>query len=889
MTTEDLTPPQSPDDAIARVGNLAAAAAGLAAQPGSAVVPTGVGQAEAVKAGMVEKRAALLRQKQEVERAAQEAKAIVEAQVKAMERKLAEQMALLQPALEQLALLSDGVDALNIYLGRDEEIIPLVDGERAPDGTVVSVRQLVLAMDEESLLFADTSGMDFRDIDAFADWLSRDPAHLETLLPKQKGIVALIPRRARRHYEDPWLQQTADVENNRTFWLIRNGQAAWLTTAPFSVGRHTVPTPKEFTDLFIRKGSFGQPDVKLEPGTDAWVKAEKQADARTRHYMKVALLLQGILDRTTILHPHGGLSLLDQSSYDEGRARVILDGENALTDGRPQFAAWRREKVKALHPGMRVIGAFSKMRTYDSRDYGPADVRPKGSSPANYVPYNVRASNRAYYDWEFNFDRTDTIWDEDLRDWRAPKAKATGYLSNDSDWWLPLDTITEDEIRYYMEARTQRHAYLDMIPALREALAVKVAERDEEAQFRTALIDALTREAGLDGTGALADELIHWYKTANQHHRALDPEDARAAKVILTEARRRGRGESKDAERLASLLAQHTDAMVVARRSSDFVVAVPEERTFPTTSTSVFCRLYFYTLAGKVKETREWVTLTRSQTARWTVLHKSAQWDEWTFNPDLEHHYTDSEMNDALARLRGRHPDIFAVRVKSHAFPGALGAQGDAYAWSEEFGLRKVGFWLRRESDGARISYNHNGLSSVALDTRKPEWRSHRTSDERPDLHLWLDETVETRALAAWESQVSEVQRARAARDHALSIASKLERVWEAAAEEQVKERFVEDFGDASLWDGHRKTIKLPVYPFRWKGDEMFRERLTDLFTLDSEVDIAGLTIAEILDLADGMGAARRQEDTRSYSRVSYAPLDESLMDLVPVPRDVPA
>lgn len=880
----DPTPPQTPDDAIALVGELAAAAADIAAQPGSAVVPTGVGQAEAVKAGMVEQRAALLRQKQVVEKAATEAKALVAAKVKEMEQKLAEQMALLQPALEQLALLQDGVDALNIYLGRDEEIIPLIDGERSPAGTIISVRQYVLAMDEESTLFSDTEGMDFRDIEAFADWIRRDPEHLDTLLPEQKGIVALIPRRARRHYEDPWLAHQAEAANAQTFWLIRNGQAAWLTSAPFAVGRHTVPTPKEFTDLFVQKGGYGKPDVKLVPGTDAWVKAEKQADNRTRHYMKVALLLQGLLDRTTILHPHDGASFLEQAHYDEGRVRVILDGENALTDGRPSFSAWRSAKIAELHQGMRVIGAFAtKMRTFSGRDE-PAAVRPSGSTPRNMVPYNIRASKRSWYDWEFNFERTDRIFDEETWSYREPKNKATGYISNNDGWWLPLDTITEDEIGYYMGSRVHRHEYLDMIPVLKVALTVKRAEREAEAQFRTALIGVLSLESDLDASATAADDLITWFKTANQHHRALTEDDTKAARVILTEARRRARGESKDSDRVATLLTAHPDAMVIARRSADFVVAVPEQRQYAGADKDVFARLHVYTPAGKLKETREWVALTRAQIARWTVLHHTDVWGSWKFNVDPQHYYTDAELTEVIDKLRGRYPHLFLVRIAARPRSNTC-ATGKAYEWTAERGLRDTDVYVTREKDGVAHSENYSGMTTSSSSHNGPHWRTTFYGSTSSSSDLWIDQEIEANALAQWEAETAESKQRRKAFEDAISIAHRLESIWEAAAEEVVKARFVEDFGDVALWEGHRKTIKLPHYPHRWDGDRTFRERLTDLFILDADKDVTGMTVEEILALADELGAPRRDSgSSMSFSRVSYPPVDDSLLPLVPLP-----
>ena len=863
----DTQTPDTPEDAIARVGDLAAAAADLAAQPGTAVVPSGKAQAEAVKAGMVEQRAVLLRQQQAVQKAADEAKAIVKAKMDELETELRAQMALLEPALKQLARLEDGVDALNIYLGRDEEIITLREGERAPATEPVSVRQLVLAMDEESTIAADKDGMDFHDIDRFGEWLLRDPAHVEQMIPEAKGVVAVIARRAKKDYGDAWTQVQADQANAQTWWLVRNGDCLWLTTTLFTVGNRTVPSPKEFTDLFVVPGRFGEPSRPMAPGSSDWVKAEERADARTRHYMKVALLLQGLLDRTTVFHPHDGASFLDQSHYDAGRVRVILDGENAITDGRPSYRDWLRDKRAQMHEGMRVIGAFAtKMRTYDSRDHS-ADVRPKGATPKNHVPYNVRATSRSYYTWEFSFERGETIWDADAFEYRKPKTKATGYLDGGAGWWLPLDTITEDEIRYYLGARSQRHAYLDMIPALQAALAVKEAERETEAPFRTALIDALSREAGLEGTEALADELIHWFKTGNKHHRALEPDDAKAAKAILTEARRRARGEEgKDAVRVAALRDLHPDAMVIARRSSDFIVAVPEVRRHAGHDKTVFCRLFIYTPGGKLTETREWTTLSRAQTARWTIHHFTEEWSSWTLNPDLRQQYTDDELDAVAADLSSKIPAAFVIRVAPNSMNDC--AKGRVYAWTAEDGVRDLGFNVDRVRGEVKVHLYWHGLSKSSMSWDKPTWETNWHGAPSPGGDIWRSEDIAAAARAQWEQQVADNNRDRVAKNQAMGVATQLEGVWEKNAEAAVRDRFVEDFGDISLWEGHRKTVKLPQYPYRWREDTALREGLTALFSRDPEFDVTGMTVAELLDAA---GVDRDR-------------VDESLLNLVPMP-----
>ncbi len=859
---------ENTDDAIARVGDLAAEAARLAAEPGTAIIPAGADQAAIVKAGMVEKRAALLRQKQEVERATAEAKALIEQQMKDLQRKLAEQQALLAPAMKQLKLLEDGVDAMNIYLGRDEEIIVVREGERAPESETICVRQQVLSMAEESLIAVDKDGMDFQHIDAFVDWLARSDENLDQIIPETKAVVAIIPRRAEKKYADPWKAMEADRLNAQTWWVIRNGESVWLTTTQFTVGNTTVPSAKDFTDLFVKKGRFGDPDRKLEPGSPEWVKAEETADARTRHYMKVALLLQGLLDRTTVFHPHPGVSFLDQAHYDQGLVRVILDGENQLTDGRLPFKEWRKERVAQMHPGMRVIGAFAqRMRTLNSRDY-PADVRPTGSTPDNNVPYTVRATSRSYYDWEFSFERGN-IFDQKTWEYRPAKKKATGYLHNTSDWWLPLDTITEDEIRYYLTARSQRDGgYLDMIPALRAALEVKTAEREAEAPFRTALIDALTRETDAEGvdTEALADDLIRWYKTANQVHRALTEDESKAAKLILTEARRRARGEDKDTGTVATLLAVHPDAMVVARRSSDFVVAVPEVSEFPARD-KVFTRLFFYTPAGKLKETREWTALTRAQVARWSVLHQTDTWDDWPFNPDMRQHYTDDELRHVARHITGHAPGTFRIVVS----PNKEGERAHGKAMiSDGDEIRSLIFGVDRVKGDMVVRVGWNNARKVDMrGDREPYWETQYWGDPNKNAVIYSDDAGLTAATAMLEAARTEYQESRARSDRAMVEFMKIEHAWEDEELERMKARFVEDFGDISLWEGHLKTIKKPVYPHRWKGDTAFREAVKTLIERNVEFDFAGLTVRDVLTAA---GA-------------DVSSVDESLLHLIPHPK----
>ncbi|HSH83395.1 MAG TPA: hypothetical protein VLA19_33090, partial [Herpetosiphonaceae bacterium] len=63
--------------------------------------------------------------------------------------KMAVAKALLVPLQELVGQIEEALWTVNLYLGRDEAIVRLRDGEPAPASTPISLRQLVLAMDEE--------------------------------------------------------------------------------------------------------------------------------------------------------------------------------------------------------------------------------------------------------------------------------------------------------------------------------------------------------------------------------------------------------------------------------------------------------------------------------------------------------------------------------------------------------------------------------------------------------------------------------------------------------------------------------------------------------------------------------------------------------------------
>ncbi|WP_048545312.1 hypothetical protein [Nostocoides jenkinsii] len=296
------------------------------------IVPTGQAaidaRAEAAKAH-AETAAAHL----ELQRQADAAKAEFRA-------KMAEIEAAAAPVKAELNRLAEVEKTIDLYLGRDEDVVLLRDGAPAPAKTPLVIRSTVLYADEESLALLDRGGVDFRSMGDFLDWLVSAPENLDRVAPDQRCIVVVKPSRQGRDYGDAWTNATAMAENERPHWIIRNGERVYLlvTGGELNTGARIVPRVDEFTAMFTDRG------VLLEPGSAAWVRAESLADAKRRHFMRLMLVIQGLVDRSACLlpQPDGGLNVMSLAAQDSGRVILLDEEAKALGDSRPRLRDGRQ-------------------------------------------------------------------------------------------------------------------------------------------------------------------------------------------------------------------------------------------------------------------------------------------------------------------------------------------------------------------------------------------------------------------------------------------------------------------------------------------------------------------------------------------------------------------
>lgn len=621
-------------------------------------------------------QAEVIRRKRELERQQEKIKRELEA-IRAETEKA------LGPVRAFMRQLEEGLWMVDLYLGTQEQILTLRDGEPADREEPLTVRQLVLAMDEECAVAAEKGGIDSIDIDQFDKWLRADQAHVEQVIPERKGVVALVPRwQPGKEYDDPWKTAEAEKANKQTYFLIRNGEQLYRIWTNFRAGRLLVPARETFTDFFWK----GDPSRKhrrsthereaLRPGTKEWAEAEDAAEAEQRHYMRVQLIFQGLIDRTTVWHPRpDGLSFLDEEAHERGLVRFVYDGQDdrLIGTGREPYAEWRDRLTAGLRPGMRVIVAPNGV--YEEGWYLKGEQRSQSGrynprlfpSGINDLPPEGALLQVEERDAEgfliCRFKRTEEVYDPGLwvesktrpgwghrGGYHVPKTRATLKIKP-GDWWvLPYDLATREEMEVYLRARLDRRGYVRMFPVLKSAIAAKKAEEVEEAPFVRMLEGVLARENG--GTVEEAREripaLVRWYKLANRHHRALKDDDALAVRQIVAEDARRRREAVASGSVVEELRYVYEDAMLVARQrgSGKYVVLEPMED-----GDDVYARRVLYGVRSGPTEDTEWWKPEPHIVSRWQVLWSSERWSSWNVGAVAKNFLTGPERDRLVEGL----------------------------------------------------------------------------------------------------------------------------------------------------------------------------------------------------------------------------------------------
>jgi len=345
--------------------------------------------------------------------------------------------------------------AVDLYAGLSEDTEKIRDGKPAELAEPVRLLQRRHYMDEECLAHYKTGGMEFNNIGDFDKWLV-DDENRERVLPFPRCVVAFRVRRAKKGREVYSIQEFINLDELQrldfsTFLYVRNGEQVWRVNTKIdfqeklfpdsdrllissgqkmwakmsgsrvegfvSDNEHTAILEKYECDMREWKKLDAQWDAASEkdreehnvpwPGLRPYWRNEyypfdpsnvyyddmvKEMEEQIEDHNRVVMVLQGILDRSEVLHPHPPWKLWTDAGFRAG-VRLVFDKDRALVAGeKPDFEDYRQRLNASLKVGSITIGqelAWMKKEAEKENERRANDWRLRGGyrELTTYSPY----------------------------------------------------------------------------------------------------------------------------------------------------------------------------------------------------------------------------------------------------------------------------------------------------------------------------------------------------------------------------------------------------------------------------------------------------------------------------------------------------------------------
>lgn len=343
---------------------------------------------------------------------------------------------------------------VSIYAGLSEEVEKIQNGAAAAAGEKLHLFQRMHFMDEECLAQYRHGGMEFDDLEEFDTWLL-EPENLNRILPYQRSAVAFRVRRSEkwRDYDGSIAQAFVIFRlkelDKSTFLYIRNGEKVFRIESKLEFGEHLFPSAhqvdfsrpmmakhdiRSLEDIITRddhevemkkwedgakkhkqwmkenkgKNQYDSPFHKYdwrnpwdeyEPFTKDSVyydDMEAEVAKQITYYNRIAVILQGLFDRSEVLHPHPPARLWTPEGMRD-MVELVYDGASALHFGEaPSWEAYVAKVNSMLGRSSMTIGqedAWERRsadyewakRSWHSTGQKPERVRPYGDPGPGYI------------------------------------------------------------------------------------------------------------------------------------------------------------------------------------------------------------------------------------------------------------------------------------------------------------------------------------------------------------------------------------------------------------------------------------------------------------------------------------------------------------------------
>lgn len=429
-----------------------------------------------------------------------------------------------------VAKLMEGIESLDLYVGKDVEVHTIRTGDSAPKDVPLTFVQKKLMMDEELAVWADIdSWFDFGKEEKFFEALRQHDSLVNQIFPTERCVLVMATTRRYINYGDTYTNMARNDRNKEVFLLIRDGMNIHrvFSSVESHLGTARLFPSKDDQDR-VFQGMHGE-HIKFEDVayTDRLAAHEKFA----LHYKRFLLLVCGLDHRLKLFGDfyEGPQSLHFVSmAFQERYCRFLHDddGTNLLPgEARQPLNEWIAEKNSYLRSGARVLCKWIEVMNPTTapgacKPYSRGDGYDRRYAPKNEIDFVIAYKDGdsfcvdievSGYSYSSHADRTFNC------KVNLTKLKESRYDREDLPF-LCLDAVSAEELHWYIHNRPTRVQHLSYIRFFKEALRFIQREQAGEHDTRERMAQALAVggiATGEDATDIIQQAVIAW-RAANR-------------------------------------------------------------------------------------------------------------------------------------------------------------------------------------------------------------------------------------------------------------------------------------------------------------------------------------------------------------------------------------
>lgn len=438
---------------------------------------------------------------------------------------------------------------IELYAGSEEVVVQLREGNNSPEGVPLQIRQGLLYMDEEYAITewnktGDVDQFDYENVEDFDNWLLADERNLNSVIPEEKGMVAIRIRRHDKEYGEPKdiseaLRNAQKNEWNRnTYFLIRNGGNLYRIWADIVIWPRLFPRATELEEIGS-KTYFGK-------DSDEVVKDQFE------HYFSGLLVLQGLIDRSAILQPMPeGVDVLRGVGM-EGNVELIRDDEvNQLPEDIdiPDWHTYKESLSEAVQVGSRVLVMADFEPLHPDSGYKSRFLRwyqnppPPPSQGELYVIETELEKREGRWgpSWTIKYLPDQVVYDSSWgsTDWEGHQRTRRESIKLYKSEVIDFDAINPDMIDRIINERQYRRHYARTFRPMMRAAHFKREEEKLEEPLITMVIHNLGLDPHDEALRVQAREVVRWWKMKTKLRRAVSEDDAKALRMVTKELKSR--------------------------------------------------------------------------------------------------------------------------------------------------------------------------------------------------------------------------------------------------------------------------------------------------------------------------------------------------------------